>query len=109
MQLPKFIQFVQDGTTYIMSTDQPCYIGKVVQFEDNSNMLDWIARTKVNKDRCICGQVPGYSILVVFNGCMDGLNCPLPESAYIFKQMALWYLNEKIMGKGRYNKYLQNA
>ncbi len=112
MQLPEYIPIKTKDNNgndllLIMSSEKPYYIGKVVQFQSNDEMLDWIARTKVNKDRCICGQVPGYSILVVYNGCLDRNDYSLPESSFIFKQMAIWYGENKIQGKGRYRKYLQ--
>ncbi len=109
MQLPNYIPIQIDEVFYIMSTSPPYYIGKVVQFESHLRMVDWIAEKKLNTGRCIAGQVPDYSILVVFNGCLNRLDCSLPESAYIFKQMANWYLENRIKGKGRYNKYLQNV
>src|ERR1700740_3411583 len=105
MKIPDFIPIKNEGTLLILSTSPPYYIGKVVSFKNEIELKDWKSKTSVNRERCICGQVEGYSILVVFNGSLDRQNKALPESAYIFKQMANWYLEQKINGKNRYNKY----
>ena len=112
MQLPEYIPIKTKDNNgndllLIMSSEKPYYIGKVVQFQCNDRMVDWVAEKKANTGRCIAGQVEGYSILVVFNGCLDRSDFALPESSYIFKQMAQWYLDNRIQGKGRYKKYLQ--
>jgi len=94
-------------TNLIYCTSPPYYIGKIVQFRNEGQMLDWIATKKMSEGICIAGKVPGHSILVIYNGAKDK-ETALPDSVILFHQMALFYYNERIKNNSRrFKNYLQ--
>ncbi len=107
MQLPEFIIYSESGITYLLQSSYPNYIGQIVQFGSGDEMLDWIARKKVDNGKCLAGKIPGYNILVIPAGSMEK-SAPLKDSKFL-ESMAEYYGREKIEpNKRRYKKYIDN-
>jgi len=98
--------YSKDGSRYVRSLSPPYYIGKVVSFRNDAEMLSWVAEKVKKTGICIAGKVPECCILVIYSGADDTKE--LPDSSVLFHLMAAYFFEQKIkFNKRRYKKQLQ--
>ena len=113
MKLPKF-SFVQPdidlpGCGYILhGEERPYHFARVVKF---GNMMDMADALNNDKKLWIVKQVPGYSILIVLAGSMEGKIYISAEGTAnlerMVNEMAEWYYERHIKpNQSKFKKYL---
>ena len=114
--IPPFIFFdtpALPGAGFILSTSWPFYIGKVYKFKTDSEMEDFSAQKKAS-GFYVAGKPYGYRIIISYFNSLEkppdiANNQTVDAVAKVFRQMADFYLTEKINPRpAAYKRYLEN-
>lgn len=111
--LPQFLHCKdpeQPATDYILHTHPPFIVGQIVQFTDESTVIDFIARKQAENGYFLGAQVEGYNILVIFAGSLSDSTIINNYAAFtivaFFKRMAAEYLQNRIKQREqRFRRY----